>query len=391
MITIDRFIHDNITPKVQCFNDAMAIKKYDMAEGYFHAIADEIQNAEVIFGKAQVGDLNTKQAERKAKLSRIHEVQPLQAVTSVTVDPKVMAEMAPVGINNEGGNDCWADAIFQLIVNAPHIARRILNDPKSKFAPLIRKYYDAQMSAQKVSGVDSQAARKVLLPGSGQEQSDAAEGLSNLLSTTGFGFNIYEELTTPKGEKEGREQFDPEPILPLALTRNYATIQELVDSRFAPEPVTDHKEFNNKTTKLDIAPDDLVIQVNRVQGKKDYSIEQAERFTLSSKSTRFNAHDSTYELTGCVIHNGKTGKSGHYVAVVKKPDGWYLANDSVVTKLKDHEVSEYLKKAYVFHYAKSKESRSCCSDGVISAITKTASQILSYPYNAIRRFIGTSS
>ncbi len=391
MITIDSFIHDNISQKAQCFDDAMQIKKYDLAEGYFHAIDDEIKNAAAIFGEAQVANLNAKQAERKAKLSRIHDVQPLQAVTGVTVDPKVMAEMAPVGINNEGGNDCWADAVFQLIMNAPHIARRILNDPKSKFAPLIRKYYDAQMSAQKVSGVDSQAARKVLLPGSGQEQSDAAEGLSNLLSTTGFGFNIYEELTTPKGEKEGREQFDPEPILPLALARNYATIQELVDSRFAPETVTDHKEFNNKTTKLDVAPDDLVIQVSRVQGKKDYSIEQAERFTLSSKSTRFNEHDSTYELTGCVIHNGKTGKSGHYVAVIKKPDGWYLTNDSVVTKLKDHEAREWLKRGYILHYAKSKESRSCCSDGVISAIRQTAYQCFSYPLTAIRWFTGTNS
>lgn len=383
-IDINGFIQDNISPKAQCFDDAIEYKLYHQAEGYFHAIGDEIESAATIFGKAQVANLNAKQAERKAKLSRIYEVQPLKADSSATVDPKVMAEMAPVGTPNLG-NDCPTISILGFIANNPDLANLFLNDPKSKFAPFIRSYYDAQMNGQKISGVDSRAARQVLFPGSGRAQCDAAEGLRNLLSTTRFGSNIYEEFTTPKGEKEGREQFDPEPIMPLDITRNYATIQELVDGRFATVPVTEHRKFNTKTTKLDVAPNHLVIQVNRVEGKKDYSIEQAETITLSSQSTRFNDHDTTYELKGCVVHSGKDN-SGHYVAVVKKPDGWYLTNDSVVTKLKDHEAREYLKRGYIFHYAKIKESRSCCSAGVISAISKTASQLFSYPYNAIRWF-----
>ncbi|MBS0629739.1 MAG: ubiquitin carboxyl-terminal hydrolase [Verrucomicrobia bacterium] len=382
-MTISNFVEENINPKVQFFHDAILIGDYVKAEGYFHAIEDDIATAKAIYedALANLASLDELSKTLKGRLQN-RDLKPLEVT-------KYAAEMAPVGIVNEGGDDCWANAAIQLLANAPTAAKSILDNPeKRRGFPFLKSYFESQMHAKPVSTISSQAVRRALL-GKVKGQQDAAEGLRGLMANVGFGFHIYEELSSKKGD--GREQAEPEPMIQLDIPKSGSTVQTLVNQAFAPAILEDS---STKTTQLEYTPDDLFISVNRVEGKKNYEIDQTEQFTISSKFTRWNEPDIAYELKGCIVHLGKTGKSGHYVALLKKPDGWYVANDSKVTKLSDQQAREYLKMGYVFHYAKGKQSRSCWAAargaGVVCAIARTCFQVISYPVSALWRFTGTS-
>jgi len=51
-----------------------------------------------------------------------------------------------------------------------------------------------------------------------------------------------------------------------------------------------------------------------------------------------NGDTVEYELQSFADHQGKTAKSGHYVAYIKESDGWYLYNDISVTNIDDNLV-----------------------------------------------------
>jgi ubiquitin carboxyl-terminal hydrolase 5/13 len=53
-------------------------------------------------------------------------------------------------------------------------------------------------------------------------------------------------------------------------------------------------------------------------------------------------------LFALISHKGPSAHCGHYVAYIKKEDGWVLFNDSKVVQVPD--ITEPAKDAYVYAY-----------------------------------------
>ena len=58
-----------------------------------------------------------------------------------------------------------------------------------------------------------------------------------------------------------------------------------------------------------------------------------------------------YYIKGAIIHSGGIN-GGHYIAIGKKNNQWYLFDDSSVSKINLNLVNDYLSKAYVLLYQK---------------------------------------
>lgn len=50
----------------------------------------------------------------------------------------------------------------------------------------------------------------------------------------------------------------------------------------------------------------------------------------------FRLGDRTFDVTAVVHHRGKTGKSGHYVATVKRQGAWFVVNDAQTSAVSSH-------------------------------------------------------
>lgn len=377
---MNTFIQVNITPLLRLYHDAICTKHFEEAGDIYLNIRAEIESASTIFPKA-IKDIETLKNLQSTLWQQLQarSVEPMH-ITGANAHPEMMKDLAPVGITNIA-NDCWANAILQLIANAPGIARQVLAHRNKEscrvFASQLQSYYDAQIQAKPLSDVNSQQLRKELMPGTWIAQVDAMEGLQRLFSTIKFGFKIYEEFYIDKRLIEGdeREQAVIESMISLTVDKN-STFEEQFYSSFT----TVLQDGRTKKTKFESTPNDLIIHVKRYGEKQGAILEGIpETFELPSEYTRWNEKDVHYELTGCMIHLGKDG-SGHYIALEKKPDGWYLANDSVVDRISPHRARELLKTGYMFHYRKAKPARTCGS--IIYEIAMPLFQIAAYPFQS---------
>lgn len=357
-MSIGDFNKFNIIPKCREFHDAVAAHNFYFAEDLYAAIVADIASAKMIFpNEESISELDKLQLELGRQL-QARSVEPLE-ITGCNIHPQALKEWRPVGIYNRC-NDCPSNSIIQVIANLPVVARKILgyrNDPKRKeFAALVQTYFNAQLEGKPVSNINSQAARKEIFPESlFNQQCDAADGLRKVLTGINFGFNIVVELQS-KNTKRENEQLEPEPMMLLYMHRDRSTMQQMVDQFFSPEQIEGGR---TKTVKLGNSPDTLVVQVDRFNlENRDRVIRGTESFNIASGNTHWNEPDLHYEVSGCIIHTGEDNR-GHYRALVKKPDGWYLANDTRVTKQTAAEAQALLEKGYLFFYEKTKPSRCC--------------------------------
>lgn len=314
-------------------------------------IADLIKDAATAFPneKKYIEGLQILQSKCWSDL-QVRIAQPM-VLSGADIHPNVMRELAPVGIINSGGNDCWANATLQFLANS--IPSKIFAHRGGKCRVIVaelQKLYDAQMTGKSVSTVDSQAIRRDLKPRSGHKQEEAFEALQGLLDRIGFGFHIDTGIYYKGALIEGREHSAVEPMLRFDITSPKPEFNELLANVFT-TPVTYDKAPMTKKTQFRHAPDDLIIHAKRYHHNDSKIQGIPEDFELESEHTAYNEQGVHYELTSCIIHSGKDN-SGHYICLVKKPDGWYRANDSRATKLSNKDAHELLKDGYIFHYRK---------------------------------------
>lgn len=356
MSTINEFARHNINPLIEKYESAR--RRGDLATmGELYTDLDgEIKSAEEIFPRAtkDIASLKNLQTKLWSELSE-RRVEHL-VVTGKNAHPELVKDLAPVGIPN-GGANCWANAIIQLIANAPGLARQVLgrrnNAACKELAPLIQNYYETQLSAKGVArDVNSQTLRRSLgnVPRSVFAQVDASMGLQGIFGMIGFQYDLHEEYHTELGA--GYEDFieegtRKEPLIQLNMASKGRTFKDLFASFFSAQ-ADDGRKI--KTT-FEKAPNDLVIQAQRTGQARNSPIEGIpEQFQLPSEYTRWN-ETAHYEITGCMIHLGEDNR-GHYIALEKKADGWYLANDTNVSKVSNEEATRLLGQGYVFHYRK---------------------------------------
>lgn len=393
-MSIKAFDQNNIAPLVTEFHHLMDAGLLEDARATLGEIQKVIRTADTAFPKEKkyITLLEKGQSDRWEQLQR----PALEPITAKTAHPEMMKEMAPVGIRNSGGNDCWANAILQFLANT--LGKKVLANGKCKTLIVeLQKLYDAQINAKEVSSVNSQALRKELMPKSGQRQIDFTEALESVLDRIGFEFEIKQRTLSLEDELL-EKQTSSSRMLQTGIASS-TQFNDLLRCIF-----TAHIEYNEqpmkKTIQFKLSPDHLILQAERHPDPQAELLGVPEQFELPPETTCYNERGVHYELTSCVIHSGKDN-GGHYTILTKKPDGWYFVNDSRVRKLGEGEVDGFLKRGYVFHFRKytvevpalqappveiEKPSRSC-SSRLIDSIWSAAMPMFalaSYPIGWIK-------
>lgn len=275
--------------------------------------------------------------------------------------PLLLKELAPAGIRNASAN-CWANSIIQFFSMAPSITRYLFSlshDRCSAFVSLLQNYYKAQVQAKEVADtVDSQLLRVSLdnVPKSVHEHVCAGQGIEEIFDKAGFQYRMQQEYHSKSGvsitEPPGIQRID------LDLMTPARDFKKLFFDFFT----TPLEEGTLKMLKFVDPPEDLIIKALRYgqQGvNNDFSGRDIrddisgipEQFELPKEFTVANRQGIQYELNGCIIQRGSL-RSGHYVCLVKKKDGWYLMNDSSRELISKEEANDYFKQGYFFLYSK---------------------------------------
>jgi len=266
---LQNFVEHTVNPHVKAFLSATDEKAQAVAR---RKLLDEIPNAQCIAG----GDENA--------------IKILAALQSN------LENIAPLGIRNEG-NYCWAVALFNTILNSPSVLLKAIHGPIGDF---IKEYRKAQLNDQRiVAGEIIQKFAQTIQNGYGQY--DLAEAMTHLFEEIGFEYKFVDQNNPnlPHQTLIGLDQ-------PVSLSEG---LREF---------------FSSNSMVFDEAPEDLFIQRQR----PDSPMEVSKKLILEENFTK-SQQKVQYELVVCDIHGGKDG-AGHYTSLVKKPEGWYLINDSLV-------------------------------------------------------------
>ena len=116
------------------------------------------------------------------------------------------------------------------------------------------------------------------------------------------------------------------------------------------------KQQVSKGLRLATAPSILVCHLKRFAIDKygrlrrlHKHVQIPQRLDIGDYMSKVNkATPPPYELTGVLVHQGRSCNSGHYLSYVRSGEDWFKTNDSVVTKV---DVSVVLKQqAYILVY-----------------------------------------
>jgi ubiquitin carboxyl-terminal hydrolase 36/42 len=63
-----------------------------------------------------------------------------------------------------------------------------------------------------------------------------------------------------------------------------------------------------------------------------------------------DVNGTTYELTGVVVHHGRTLRSGHYTAYLRHDDRWLHANDNKINTVSEDVVLSQSSQVYLLFF-----------------------------------------
>ncbi|MCX6991158.1 MAG: ubiquitin carboxyl-terminal hydrolase family protein [Chlamydiae bacterium] len=282
-------------------------------------------------------------------------------VMRVAVPPPPFEPNQPVGISN-GGNNCWANAALQLVLNNPELEAACRVDPV--FAEMFTRYRAAQGAQQYQCGYLGREARAVLHARNGDidagfRQEDASEFFGTMLggnderqAVRGQVFYRLQQSTAGRPFVDAYEPFiglqmqDTVPFLDMFNSFfNYATAEG--------EPV--RKVFP-------IAPQTLVIQLKRFEHylngdgsatprKNARPLDIPLEMDVAAGISR-DGVAAHYECTGFIVHRGEGVNGGHYISYVKREGKWWLCDDSTVREATPAQVAAAKRNSYMISYGK---------------------------------------
>lgn len=318
--------------------------------------------------------------------------------TSVSQPPEIQ------GLAN-ARNNCWANALMQMILHAPHFQHDLLSlsQDDNRFS-LFRTFIQRYNAKEPTLPPDSQTIRQMIhelshgqISASAGEQEDAAEALSSMLTqlhekklpTNGFARQVCtkqwcstgkapEQLDAARADQftqlnnEYQTKFQVrDPLLHLSIPpEEHPLFATALDAALNPHSPEDHTAqyllpgTNNlqecepiqETISFETAPPYLLVPLKRFehnpsdpQQPNKISTEMAmpEKFDLPHVTDQ---SPSSFSLKAFVVHIGSTPTGGHYVAYVKRKDGWYLCDDRSATKKSQQQVRDALKTSYLHYY-----------------------------------------
>ncbi|MBS0652022.1 MAG: ubiquitin carboxyl-terminal hydrolase [Verrucomicrobia bacterium] len=273
----------------------------------------------------------------------------------------------PVGLINSG-NNCWANASMQLLLNSP----TLLANPAAQRIPQVQQIAQAYAATQNIQdrvvrSADGQLIRNVL-HGAGRVhadsvQEDAAEFFEYLFEVP---HSLYHLQETVQGV--ARHQTTDLPLIPLALEQNISTpFNTLFNSFFNFQDDAGQAH----ALRFASAPDDLLVQLRRFytplrdgrpividaqghyqEARHNQAIAVPQNTTLEARHCQ-DGQAANYECDGFIVQFGNTINSGHYVAFVKRPDNtWWACNDRRVRQITPEYAQQLMNQGYIYHYRK---------------------------------------
>ncbi len=212
----------------------------------------------------------------------------------------------PVGMRNRG-NNCWAIATMQIVMNNPSLQQRIIENPNPNLEPLrvcIRQYKDDQAHGLLFSrAIDSQGLRRCFL-------NDNGSGVEDINDAWNF---LLEHIAAP-------------PVKYSVIEAQGVTYTEGFSQLLG----------NENTLNLIGLPDkDMLVYYDRPQ-RLGTSVNEA-----------IDVYGERYVCESFLIHTG-----AHFATYVKKGDGWWFCDDLIVRRAPAAEIQQQLHTSYIHYYSK---------------------------------------
>lgn len=212
----------------------------------------------------------------------------------------------PVGMRNRG-NNCWAIATMQIVMNNPSLQQRIIENPNPDLEPLrvcIRQYKDDQAHGLLFSrAIDSQGLRRCFLNDNGSGVEDINDAWTFLL----------EHIATP-------------PV-------KYSVLEE--EGISYTEGFSELLRDENTLNLIGLPDKDMLVYYDRPR-RLGIPVNEA-----------IDVFGQRYVCESFLIHTG-----AHFAAYVKKADGWWFCDDLIVRRAPAAEIQQQLQTSYIHYYSK---------------------------------------
>lgn len=276
------------------------------------------------------------------------------------------------GINNIG-NTCYMNAGLQLIFNCTILTKFFLNNNfksniLNSYKYLLYQYDENRLDPNIIKNIIGKKNKNF----NNNDQNDSHEFLitlidlldeelkkefkntnkkilnikyTNLLDIL-FNNRIISNIESIKTD-ESSKNTSYERIISLSLKDNiYESIADFQKS----ELLKNQWFSENEKKKIDI---NKYLNINKYSKYLIFHLKRLINTNLkSNKNVQFykiiEFESTKYDLRSIVIHIG-SGNGGHYVAVIKRNDKWYLCDDNVISNV---NVDNYLNNGYIYLYSK---------------------------------------
>ena len=174
----------------------------------------------------------------------------------------------------------------------------------------------------------------------GGEQQDPTEfllHLLNLVDTPMFSIKLESKLLN-LSTNESRSNPVSEFMFVLPVTKEDQSSQSLLNDYLNKEEIIDEFRWNDedeetisikKSLVFKEEPDILILNLNRFEFNPETG--QIKKIKTNVKiDEKINLGDSSYTLSGIILHGGEKRDSGHYISIVNKDSNYYICDDSTV-------------------------------------------------------------
>lgn len=326
----------NIAPHVRNLYAHVDKKQFEPATASLRSIEQAIH-------RIQAEDLNDTCQRDLELIKRMHG-NLTGMVEEIAPPPPPVGIPRPTGMQN-----CAFNTLFQILMHVPSLITNISKQENcAALVPLISSYRQAQTQQNPVAhDVDMQQFRKWThdeLSASSDSQEDVYDILQFLLEKSGMRLNI--------ALKNQRTMYQ-EPTVRLSLLESQS-FDDLMRDGFFDERTEKgiplkHQFFGSP--EMFVVQADRCYQSGEIQGH-DRAVKLLDVptiFKLDATHTT-DGRDETYTLRGVAIGGGLHG--GHYIALLPRPDGWYLINDAEVQQISTEKAEQLLQTGYLFFYEK---------------------------------------
>lgn len=294
------------------------------------------------------------------------------------------------GLPNNG-NDCFLNALFQVILTGDPEIQRDLSEQYPEIRDLLQAYREgrpvstrvlrpllAKLSergdvwrrgqhdphealARLLGGIGDQETRRITrrdscrLPFEGYRLIEGGEENEPYERS---GFQVYmpaEYLNQARSEKK---QLCLKQLLDLSFdSRDEVEMNRMCECSESGAQVSLPVVAERKKMRLSRPLDYWTLQIARFQPEKiSDSIDVPERLQIEGRYFS-SAEDLEYELEGFIEHIGSSCRSGHYVGYVSRRDQegrkhYYRCNDSYVEEISQAKFLLCARTAYMLHYRK---------------------------------------